>query len=168
MTRWWPCYVALGCNVGDCAQNFRFASNALNALPETQPWRRSRVFRTKPVSDIPQDDYLNAVAATLTRLAPDRLLVQLQRIESDTGRRRHEESRWGPRTLDLDLLVYGTQQRADDSLTLPHPRIAERNFVLLPLAELAPDLVVPGVGRVRQLARRCSSDGMQWFKGFEW
>ncbi|MEM8984435.1 MAG: 2-amino-4-hydroxy-6-hydroxymethyldihydropteridine diphosphokinase [Pseudomonadota bacterium] len=168
MTRWVPCYVAIGCNVGDCAANFRRATDALDTLPETLPWRRSRVFRTKPVGGVAQADYFNAVLATLTRLSPDDLLTQLQRIEADAGRCRRTEQRWGPRSLDLDLLVYGAVQRGDTALTLPHPRMAERNFVLLPLAELAPDLVVPRIGHVARLARRCTDDGMQWQRNFEW
>jgi 2-amino-4-hydroxy-6-hydroxymethyldihydropteridine diphosphokinase len=103
------------------------------------------------MGSIPQPDFLNAVAAILTQLAPRDLLLELQQIEHAAGRRR-DGVRWGPRVLDLDLLVYSNETIRLPDLIVPHPGIRVRNFVLLPLAELAPDLEVPGIGRIASLA----------------
>lgn len=117
----------------------------------------SSLYRSAPMGPRDQPDFVNAVAAVLTQLTPEDLLQHLVRIENEHGRRREGE-KWGPRTLDLDLLVYGGQQAETASLTLPHPGIAERNFVLLPLSEVAPFLQVPGMGNVANLTAALSSD----------
>lgn len=109
---------------------------------------------------VAQPDFVNACAGMLTTLEPEALLSELQRIERDHGRRRDGE-RWGPRTLDLDLLVCGKRTLASDALTLPHPGIAERNFVLLPLAEIAPGLSIPGVGHVAVLSAAIDRQGIR-------
>ena len=111
---------------------------------------RSSLYRSAPFGGIEQPDFVNAAAALLTRLEPADLLRELQRIESERGRERGDVQ-WGPRVLDLDLLVYSDQLVDDAELKIPHPGIAERNFVLLPLQEIAPDLVIPGLGRVASL-----------------
>jgi len=131
-------YVGIGANLGDAAGALRTAFDALARLPATSLVQRSCVYRSAPVgTDGP--DYLNAVAALATRLAPLDLLAALQAIENAAGRTR--PWRWAPRTLDLDLLLYG-QERIDlPTLTVPHPRMQERAFVLLPLAEIAPWVV---------------------------
>jgi len=107
-----------------------------------------------------QPDYLNAVAALDTRLAAEELLRELHLIEEQHGRERGPE-RWGPRTLDLDLLLYGDAQVEGDGLTVPHPGLPERNFVLYPLHEIAPQLHIPGAGSLQVLLERCSSLGLQ-------
>ncbi|MEL7539028.1 MAG: 2-amino-4-hydroxy-6-hydroxymethyldihydropteridine diphosphokinase [Pseudomonadota bacterium] len=168
MTHWFPAYVAIGCNVGDCAQQLRDARIAIDALPDVCCVAGSSVFRTAPVGKTDQPAFLNAAVGFLTTFAATTLLDELHRIERTFGRERSRETRWGPRTLDLDLLVYGSQCQQDDALTLPHPRIAERNFVLLPLVEIAPELEVPGVGGVRQLLERCATDGAQRITDFKW
>lgn len=131
--------IGLGANLGDRGAALARAVQALAALPTTQQVRVSGLYASAPI-DAGGPDYLNAVAELSTRLAPLALLDALQAIEQAAGRERPYRN--APRTLDLDLLVYGDQQLVSERLTLPHPRIAERAFVLLPLAELAPELVL--------------------------
>lgn len=142
-------YVGLGANLGDTAAALRAALQALAELPHTQLLRASAFYRTEPI-DAHGPDYLNAVAAIDTTLAPHELLAQLQRIEAAHGRER--PYRHAPRTLDLDLLLYGEVCMFTPTLTLPHPRLYERAFALVPLAEVAPaDLVIPGWGSLQTL-----------------
>jgi 2-amino-4-hydroxy-6-hydroxymethyldihydropteridine diphosphokinase len=108
---------------------------------------------------VPQGDFVNAAAGLLTQLTSERLLNELAAIEVASGRPAVHQH-WGPRTLDLDLLVFGREQHAQAALTLPHPGIVERNFVLYPLADFAPDLEIPGIGRVARLLGRVSADGL--------
>ena len=139
-------YIALGANLGDAAVALSSAVQALGGLPHTQLLRCSAVYRTAPLDTdhgrevaADGDDYLNAVVALSTRLAPLDLLDQLQRIEHAAGRERPYRN--APRTLDLDLLLYGADMIDHPRLQVPHPRMAQRAFVLVPLAELAPDAV---------------------------
>ncbi|ROR32878.1 2-amino-4-hydroxy-6-hydroxymethyldihydropteridine diphosphokinase [Inmirania thermothiophila] len=154
-----PCAVALGANLGDAAATLRAAVAALAALPGTRLLACSALYRTAPVGPPGQPDYLNAAALLATGLDPEGLLDALQAIERAHGRRR-DGSRWGPRTLDLDLLTYGGLRYRSRRLEVPHPRIAERPFVLVPLAEIAPGLEIPGVGRVEALRRRGGEAGI--------
>lgn len=133
-------YVALGANLGDAQATVRQALHDLDALPETRRTRASALYRSAPV-DASGPDYINAVAELRTRLSAHELLAQLQRLEQQAGRERPWRN--APRTLDLDLLLYGELRLDDPVLTLPHPRMAERAFVLRPLAEIAPSLVNP-------------------------
>ena len=116
-------------------------------MPRTRLVHVSSLYRSAPFGGIEQPDFVNAVASVLTQLGPLELLAQLQDIENRQGRER-DETRWGPRVLDLDLLVYSGQTISEPGLSVPHPGIGERNFVLLPLEEIAPDLLIPGLGRV--------------------
>jgi 2-amino-4-hydroxy-6-hydroxymethyldihydropteridine diphosphokinase len=141
-------YIGLGANLGDARATLAAAVTALAALPGTALSATSSTYRTAPI-DSSGPDYLNAVAVLDTTLSPTALLAQLQRIEREHGRERPYRN--APRTLDLDLLFYGNQSIAMPGLTVPHPRLHERAFVLAPLAELAPDLIVPGRGTVRTL-----------------
>ncbi len=141
-----PAYVALGANLGDAQATVRAAFDALETLSETRVLRRSSLYRTAPVGLADQPDFINAVAAIETALAPDALLSALLAIENRFGRVRRDRN--GPRTLDLDLLLYGEQCIDSPQLTLPHPRLHLRAFVLCPLAEIAPDLPLPGRGSV--------------------
>jgi 2-amino-4-hydroxy-6-hydroxymethyldihydropteridine diphosphokinase len=159
MTVWQPAYVAIGSNQQDPRAQVERAFGELALLPDTRLLARSRLYATRPFGPVAQDDFVNAVAGLLTQLAPLALLEQLRRIESAHGRVRGE--RWGPRTLDLDLLVHGRTRLDDAQLTLPHPGIVERNFVLYPLADLAPELDVPGMGRVADLAARVDGEGIR-------
>ena len=139
-------YIGLGANLGDAAAALKQAVQALHSLPQTQLLRCSPVYKTAPLNtdngcEVTADghDYLNAVAALLTHLAPLALLDQLQQIEQSAGRERPYRN--APRTLDLDLLLYGDQHIDTPRLRVPHPRMAQRAFVLVPLADIAPALV---------------------------
>lgn len=141
-------YVGLGSNLGDR----RAALDGALAL--LAPRRVSRVAETAPWGLPDQPPFLNAVAELETELPPRALLDRLMDVEQRFGRRR--DVRWGPRTLDLDLLLYGDRRVSEEGLDVPHPRLAERRFVLESLAELCPDREVPGLGRtVRQLLETC-------------
>lgn len=135
-------YVALGSNLGDRRAHLEAAFAALAALPGTNLLARSGLYETTPLGPAGQQDYLNAAAALGTRLEPEALLETLLSIEISRGRVRRE--RWGPRTLDLDLLLHGDITRQTPRLTLPHPELLRRAFVLVPLAEIAPGLVTAG------------------------
>ena len=143
-----PSFIGLGANLGDARATLVAALNALAELPETSLRVASSIYRSAPM-DSSGPDYLNAVAWLETRLAPHVLLGELQRIERDHGRERPYRN--APRTLDLDLLLYGAQSLAEPALTVPHPRMHLRAFVLQPLAEIAPDLEVPGRGPLREM-----------------
>lgn len=151
-------FVALGGNLGDIRATLRQAIDALGALPRTRLLAHSRFYRTPPWGLREQPPFLNAVAELETELAPRELLDALLDIERGAGRIRDGE-RWGPRTLDLDLLYMEGVVLHEERLTLPHPRMAERAFVLLPLAELAPDLDLPGQGRVDDLLAALDTAG---------
>ncbi|MCB2017962.1 MAG: 2-amino-4-hydroxy-6-hydroxymethyldihydropteridine diphosphokinase [Hydrogenophaga sp.] len=131
-------YVALGANLGDAVQALRDALKALNQTPDIRLTRSSRLYRTAPV-DASGPDYLNAVAEVRTTLTAPALLTALQSIENAAGRERPYRN--APRTLDLDLLLYGSARIDSPTLTVPHPRMWERAFVLVPMAEVAPELV---------------------------
>ena len=131
-------YVALGANLGEAAAVVASAIDALNRLPDTRLEARSHLYRSAPV-DAQGPDFINAVAAVSTRLTAPDLLLALQQLEQRAGRERPYRN--APRTLDLDLLLYGDARIDSPSLTVPHPRMMERAFVLIPLAEIAPDLV---------------------------
>jgi len=159
MTDWVPAYIGIGSNMDDPKGRVLRAFEALASLPDSLLIARSRLYRTRPFGPVSQDDFINAVAGLLTRLLPERLLAELRAVESAQGRKRGE--RWGPRTLDLDLLVFGDRTIATDSLQVPHPGIAERGFVLAPLADIAPSLSVPGAGRVSELLHRLPDPGIE-------
>jgi 2-amino-4-hydroxy-6-hydroxymethyldihydropteridine diphosphokinase len=158
MTLWLPAYVGIGSNVGDPIAHVRNAFEALNLLGSTRLVARSPLYRTRPFGPVAQADFINAVAGLLTQLTAPELLAALRQIEVSQGRVRTQ--RWGPRTLDLDILVFGDAQVSSTELTLPHPGLAERGFVLAPLADIAPTLDVPGVGRVEQLLQRLPDAGV--------
>ncbi len=139
-------FVALGANLGDPAANLRAAFAALANLPESRVVRASSLYRTAPVGFAEQPEFVNAVAELATALAPEALLDALFDIEQRFGRIRAERN--GPRTLDLDLLLYNNLAIDLPRLTLPHPRLHLRAFVLQPLAEIAPHQIIPGRGTV--------------------
>jgi 2-amino-4-hydroxy-6-hydroxymethyldihydropteridine diphosphokinase len=140
--------IGLGANLGDARATLAQALHALAALPDSTLHAASAIYRSAPI-DSSGPDYLNAVALLDTVLPAPVLLAELQRIEREHGRERPYRN--APRTLDLDLLLYGDQCIATPTLTVPHPRLHERAFVLQPLAELAPELGVPGHGVVADL-----------------
>lgn len=141
-------FVGIGSNVGDRAAHVAHALQQMAALPQTTLVQRSQVIQTEPVGPPGQGPYLNAVAELRTMLAPAVLLDALLAIERQRGRDRTREVRFGPRTLDLDILLYGDWQVDDPHLRIPHPRMPERPFVLVPLAEIAPSVAA----RVRTTA----------------
>jgi len=143
-------FVGLGSNLEEPVRQIELAIELLKAIPDTELVSRSSLYRSAPFGTIAQPDFVNAVAKLVTVLDAYSLLQSLQEIEHSQGRVRGE--RWGPRVLDLDLLVYGGARIDQPTLTVPHPGIAERNFVLLPLQEIAPDLVIPGLGCVSDIA----------------
>lgn len=157
---WQPAYVALGSNLGDPRAAVERAIGSISALPKTRFWRRSALYRTVPFGPVKQADFVNAVVGVLTQMPLEDFFAALQQLETELGRApRHE--RWGPREIDLDLLVYGRESRDSALLRLPHPGIPERDFVLYPLRDVDADLYIPGLGRVRDLANRVSDRGVQ-------
>lgn len=150
-------YVALGSNLGDPRQQVLDAMQALDALADTRVLRRSRLYRTPPWGVLEQPSFVNAAVELDTGLSPHALLDALQAIERDAGRVRGERN--GPRTLDLDLLHMDGIHVDDARLTLPHPRIAERAFVLLPLADVAPALQLPPGDTVAAALARVDTHG---------
>jgi 2-amino-4-hydroxy-6-hydroxymethyldihydropteridine diphosphokinase len=152
--------VALGSNLDDPRSQVRRALAELDGLPATRVVRASSLYLTAPLGPAGQPDYINAVAVLQTGLEPEALLDGLQAIEAAHGRRRGAD-RWGPRTLDLDILLFGARHLSTPRLQIPHPHLHERAFVLQPLAEVAADLDVPGRGRAGDLAARCGDRGVQ-------
>lgn len=150
---WFPACIGIGSNLDDPIAQVERAVEGLSALRDTRLLDVSGLYRNPPMGPADQPDYVNAVAVILTRLDARTLLEALQDIETRHGRDRADGVRWGPRCIDLDILTYGLQQISEDGLTIPHPGISQRNFVLFPLLDVAPELDVPGIGKIRQLAR---------------
>jgi len=152
-------YVALGSNLGDPRQQVLDAMQALGKLPDTRLLKRSQLYRTPPWGVLEQPPFINAAVQLDTALSPHRLLDALIEIEQRAGRVRVQRN--GPRTLDLDLLYVDGVQLDDERLTLPHPRMTERAFVLLPLHDLAPSLQLAGHGSVAELLARVDLAGCE-------
>ncbi|MDJ0927819.1 MAG: 2-amino-4-hydroxy-6-hydroxymethyldihydropteridine diphosphokinase [Gammaproteobacteria bacterium] len=157
---WVAAWIGLGSNQDDPQAQIQRAIEALKQLPDTHCLRVSGLYANPPFGPIPQPDYVNAVVGLLTRLTPRVLLGALQQIELAAGRNRSDSQRWGPRPLDLDLLTYGVRQIAEHGLKVPHPGIAERNFVLLPLLEVAPSLQIPGLPSIAHMASSVGRSGI--------
>ncbi|GGP22844.1 2-amino-4-hydroxy-6-hydroxymethyldihydropteridine diphosphokinase [Silvimonas iriomotensis] len=155
MTKFHRAFVALGANLDDPAAQLAAAVKALGELPHTTLVACSRFYASAPVGYADQPDFVNAVAAVDTGLTPDELLQGLLQIEAAQGRER--TFRNAPRTLDLDVLLYDSITRNDAHLVIPHPRMHERAFVLVPLAEIAPDTVIPGLGPVTAFLGKVAS-----------
>jgi 2-amino-4-hydroxy-6-hydroxymethyldihydropteridine diphosphokinase len=154
-------FVALGANLEDPVRQVRNAIAELRSIEQTQVLAVSSLYRTAPVGYADQPDFINAVAKLRTSLSPHELLDALHAIENRHGRQRSVRN--APRTLDLDLLLFGVRVVREDDLTLPHPRMHERAFVLMPLAEIAPDAAVPGQGPVAQLLAQVDRGGVEKF-----
>jgi 2-amino-4-hydroxy-6-hydroxymethyldihydropteridine diphosphokinase len=152
-------YVGMGANVGDPRAQLLAAWDAIGRLPRTRALARSSLYRTAPVGYENQPDFLNGVGKIDTTLEPHALLASLQEIERDFGRVR--SFRDAPRTIDLDLLLYGNQAIDSADLTVPHPRMHERAFVLKPLAELDPDATIPGRGTAAELLGACADQRVE-------
>jgi 2-amino-4-hydroxy-6-hydroxymethyldihydropteridine diphosphokinase len=158
---WVPCCIAVGSNLDDPVAQVRWALDALAKLPESRLQTASRLYRNPPMGPVDQPWYVNAVVVLLTRLEPEVLLHRLQALERERGRERSAAMKWGPRTLDLDILTWGGHRISTPALTVPHPGISERNFVLFPLRELAPRLNIPGQGSVAALAAALDGSGLE-------
>jgi 2-amino-4-hydroxy-6-hydroxymethyldihydropteridine diphosphokinase len=156
-------YLALGTNLGDRLANLRAAIQALS--PTLQPLAASRVYETPPWGYVDQPAFLNQVIQAQTELAPLDLLIWLKRLESDLGRQ--PGLRYGPRLIDIDILLYDNLQLQTPDLTIPHPRLGERAFVLVPLADLAPDLRLAGTDRtVGEMLARVDRSGIQPYEDY--
>jgi len=155
---WTPAYVAIGSNLDDPKAQVEAAFQSLAGLEAVRLLARSRLYRSVPLGPQDQPDFVNAAAGLLTQLSARELLLQLKQLEATVGRVKSQ--RWGPRRIDFDLHVFGAERIAEPDLTVPHPGVSVRNFVLYPLADIAPDLLVPGHGRVRELARRVGPAGL--------
>ncbi|MEZ5499342.1 MAG: 2-amino-4-hydroxy-6-hydroxymethyldihydropteridine diphosphokinase [Steroidobacteraceae bacterium] len=159
MACWRPAYVALGSNLDGPRYQVGKALERLARLPDSQLVCYSALYSSAPFGPVEQPRFVNAVAALLTMTGSRELLSHLKDLELALGRDPAGQ-RWGPRRIDLDLLQLGVECANDDQLQLPHPGIVQRNFVLYPWAEIAPELWVPGVGRVADLARAISPAGL--------
>jgi 2-amino-4-hydroxy-6-hydroxymethyldihydropteridine diphosphokinase len=156
-------YVGMGSNLEDPLRQIESAMTAVEALPGSRLVARSALYWSDPVGPPGQPRYVNAVVCIETGLSAQGLLQELQAVERRQGRVRGE--RWGARTLDLDLLVYGDLVIDTPELTVPHPRLHERAFVLVPLHDIEPDLSIPGVGTVAQLCRAIDRSGVRRVPG---
>lgn len=153
-------FVGLGGNVGDAAAALRAAFAELDALPGTRLLRVSRLYRTPAWGVEDQPDFVNAAAMLETGLDAQALLGHLLAIERAHGRERADDRRWGPRTLDLDLLLYADATIDEPGLRVPHPRLHLRAFALRPLVEIAPDAAIPGIGRAADALAQLPDDGI--------
>ncbi len=155
---WRPAYVAIGSNLNDPQARVLEAFERLATSPATRLTLRSRLYRTRPMGPQDQPYFVNAAAGLLTQLTPRELLEFLLHVEQDMGRNRQE--RWGPRVIDLDLVWMPGDTIDEPGLTLPHPGVSARNFVLYPLADIAPTLAIPGHGKVLELLHNAGDDGI--------
>lgn len=154
-------WIGLGGNLGDAAATLHAALRELDRLPQTRLLRASRLYRTPAWGIVEQPDFVNAAALLETRLPPRDLLDGLLDIERAFGRKRHPSERWGPRILDLDLLLYDSAVLDEPGLRIPHPHLHERAFALLPLVEISPDAFIPGVGSARDALRALDSSAIE-------
>ncbi len=155
---WRPAYVAIGSNLNEPQARVLEAFERLAVLPTTRSVLRSRLYRTRPMGPQDQPYFVNAVAGLLTQLGARELLEGLLRTEQAMGRNRQE--RWGPRVIDLDLVWMLGEAIDEPGLTVPHPGVSTRNFVLYPLADIAPALAIPGHGTVSEMLRSAGDDGI--------
>jgi 2-amino-4-hydroxy-6-hydroxymethyldihydropteridine diphosphokinase len=153
-------YIGIGSNLDNPVQQVRSAIAALARISRTRLVRHSSLYRSAPMGPQDQPDYINAVAELETTLEPRALLTALHAIERQHGRMRGPQ-RWGPRILDLDILVYGTLRLSEPALTIPHAGIAERAFVLHPLHEIAPTIRIPGLADTQTLLAQCPLGGLE-------
>ncbi len=162
-------YIGLGSNLEHPLSQIRNAMRALDHIARTRVVADSGLFLSKPMvppdGPVSQPDYYNAVAKIETQLTPDELLAQLQKIEQAQQRKRVQ--RWGPRTIDLDILMFDDLQINNETLTLPHPGLQQREFVLYPLSNIDDTLEIPGHGMLEELIQRCPHNGLQYLGTIE-
>lgn len=152
-------YIGLGSNLENPQQQVLTAIEDIRAIKQSHLLLQSSLYHSPPMGPQDQPDYINAVVAVETDLAPHALLDALQQIEQKHGRIRKRH--WGERTLDLDILLFADMVIDDERLSVPHPGIAERAFVVYPLAEIAPDLQIPGLGSLDEIKANCPLEGLQ-------
>jgi len=157
---WTPAYVALGSNLAGPRRQVEAASEALAGIPDSRLVLRSGLWRSAPMGPQDQPAFVNAVAGLVTTATPRAFLESLKALERRLGKTK-PEVRWGPRVIDLDLLAFGDLKLDEPGLTLPHPGLHQRNFVLYPLSEIAAELWVPGLARVHRLCERVSAAGIE-------
>lgn len=153
-------YIGIGSNLGEPRAQVEKALQSLQLLSVNGEFTASPLYQTTPTGPQDQPDFINAVAGFLTLLSAQDLLQALKAIENSQGRQR-DGVRWGPRTLDLDLLLYGNESIDMDELTVPHPRIRERAFVMVPLFDVAPDVSIPGQNDLQVLMKKVSREGVR-------
>lgn len=163
---WQPAAIGLGGNLGDAPKTLCFALEQLAAHAQISITAISRLYRSAPIGPEGQPDYANAVASIRTSLSPIALLDALQAIEQMTGRERL--LRWGARTLDLDILLYGEIMMQSERLTIPHAELFHRSFVLIPLAEIAAEHILPNGHKADELAAGCKRDGLVLWPDSRW
>jgi len=156
---WRPAYIGVGSNLDDPRVQVKKAIEKLRAVRDTRVIAVSPLYGSVPFGPVKQADFVNGVVGVLTQLDAPALHSEMRAIETALGRPAQHE-KWGPRVIDLDLLVFGRERRDDPALTIPHPGIPARNWVLYPLADIAPDLDVPGLGRVAGLKERIAPQGL--------
>jgi 2-amino-4-hydroxy-6-hydroxymethyldihydropteridine diphosphokinase len=154
-------WIGLGGNLGDAVATLHAALQELDGLPQTRLVRASKYYRTPAWGVVEQPDFINAVALLDTRLSPRDLLDALLDIERAFGRERNRTERWGPRVLDLDLLLYDSAVIDEPGLCVPHPHLHERAFALLPLVEITPDAFIPGIGPAGEALRALDSSAIE-------
>jgi len=154
-------FIGLGSNIGDSTTIIEQALSALDNVTQCSLRGRSSLYRSAALGDIPQNDYINAVARIDTGLEPMALLLELQAIEQAYYRQRDQALRWTPRTLDLDIILFGNRNIADSHLTVPHPELAGRRFVLEPMFEIDGDRFIPGHGSLSYLIDHAPAIAMQ-------
>ena len=158
MSLWRPAYVAIGSNLQSPRERVLEAMTHIAALSAVRSLMGSRLYLSRPMGPQDQPDFINAAVGFLTTLSPRELLTELLEIERGMGRNR--EARWGPRVIDLDLLWMVDEVVAEPGLTVPHPGVSIRNFVLYPLADIAPTITIPGIGTVLDLKHSVGGDGI--------
>jgi 2-amino-4-hydroxy-6-hydroxymethyldihydropteridine diphosphokinase len=154
-------WIGLGGNLGDAAATLHAALQDLDNLPQTRVMRASKLYRTPAWGVAEQPDFINAAALLETRLPPRDLLDALLDIERSFGRERHGSERWGPRVLDLDLLLYDSAVIDEPGLRVPHPHLHERAFALLPLVQITPHVFIPGIGPAAEALRALDSSAIE-------
>ena len=152
-------YIGLGSNIDNPTSHISMAFTEIRQLPDSNLKGQSSLYRGRPLGNPDQPDFINAVAELDTKLSAVTLIGHLQKIEEIHGRTRNQH--WGPRSLDLDLLLYGSHHIKERMLTVPHPGITVRDFVLCPLLELAPEIVIPGIGPAKNILEKIGFKGLE-------
>ena len=152
-------FLSLGSNVGDRESYLKEALGHINDIEENRILKISSIYETEPWGRKSQRPFLNQVIEVATRLTPEKLLTKCQAIEKNIGRVKKEEKRWGPRRIDIDILIYDRYMIDNDELKIPHPCLRQRRFILVPLNEIARDLIIPGYGKSVQNALKECRDG---------